>query len=190
MNWPPGAFIYMKVGPHGGETLDKILDRKGGELEKAGKIFWSYGGRGPLHPTTQVQPFSKEWTQKQGSVYLLMERLNSTGRSYGLRAGTARHYSEDRDGERKPVPEGILTAPPFALVLGEITSVDWELDLRDFKVGIGGKKGKNATYYIGNQVDKGCLVAARSTAGCPSKRVSIGYQARLLDPYAVFLHPA
>ena len=187
MNWPPHAFIYMKVGPHGGETLDDILSRKARELEKTDRIFWSYGGHGPLHPTTQVQPFAKEWTQQQGSVYVLMERLTRPSRSYGARAGTATHYSVNREGERKEIPKGIQTGPPHALVLGEITPVDRELDLRCFEVGVGRSKGRNATDYIRNQVDKGCLVAARSTPDHVSKPISIGYQARLLDPYAVFL---
>ena len=189
MNWPPHAFIYMKVGPHGGETFGEILSRKARELEKAGRIFWSYGGRGPLHPENQVQPFAKEWTQKQGSVHVLMERLNRTGYGSGPRAGTATHYSVTRDGEREAIPEGILTGPPHALVLGEITWVGKELYLGNFEVGIGLSKGKNATEYIGNRVDKGCLVAVGSTRGGVSKRVTIGYQARLLSPYAVFVFP-
>ena len=118
-----------------------------------------------------------------------MECLNRTGYGSGPRAGTATHYSVTRDGERETIPEGILTGPPHALVLGEITPVHLELDLGDFEVGVGPKKGKNATDYIGNHVDKGCLAEATSTPGGVSKRVTIGYQARLLDPYAVFLHP-
>ena len=195
MNWPPDAFIYMKVGPHGGETFDEILSRKNRELEKAGKIFWSYGGDhgGPLHPKTQVQPFAQEWTQNQGSVYVLMERLNSPGSRYGLPPGTATEYSVNRD-EWEGIPEGIQTglsrAPTGisrALVLAEIEPVNRELNLSHFEVGIGPKKGRNATDYIRNQTDKGCLVAARSTSRSCSKPISIGYQARLLDPYAVFL---
>ena len=184
----PQAFIYMKVGPHGGETLDEILERKARELETAGRIFWSYGGN-ILYPETQVQPFAQEWTQKQGSVYVLMERLNQDGYGSGPRAGTATCYSVTHDGERKTIPEGIRTGPPHALILGEITRVDWKLDLRDFEVGVGPSKCKNAADYIGNRVDKGCLVAASSTPDRVSKPVHIGYQALLLSPYAVFLFP-
>ncbi len=191
MDWPPDAFIYMKVGPHGGETLDEILSRKNRELEKAGRIFWSYGGDhgGPLHPKTQVQPFAEEWT----SVYVLMERLNSTYSGYGLPPGTATEYSVNREGWKR-IPEGIRTGLSRArsgisraLVLSEIEPVGRELDLGDFEIGIGPSKGKNATEYITGQSDKGCLVAARSTSDRPPKLISIGYQARLLDPYAVFL---
>ena len=197
MNWPPDAFIYMKVGPHGGETLDEILIRKNRELEKAGRIFWSYGGDhgGPLHPNNQVQPFAQEWTQKQGSVYVLMEPLNSAGSIYGLPHGTATKYSVNRDdNEWEAIPEGIQTGLSRArtgisraLVLAEIEPVGRELNLGNFEVGIGPRKGKNATEYITGQSDKGCLVAAGSTSDRPSKLISIGYQARLLDPYAVFL---
>ena len=187
MNWPPDAFIYMKVGPHGGETLNEILIRKNLEFEKEDKIFWSYGGgSGPLHPKTQVQPFAQEWTQKQGCVYVLMERLNNPSPRFGAPAGTATHCSVNGD-EWEGIPEGIPTAPPHALVLGEITPVDRELDLRDFAVGVGPSKGRNATDYIKYQVDKGCFVAARPMSGHLSKPISIGYLARLLDPYGVFL---
>ena len=195
MNWPPKAFIYMKVGPHGGETLDGILIRKNREFEKAGMIFWSYGGDhgGPLHPNRQVQPFAQEWT-KQGDVYVLMERLNSTRSNYGLPAGTATKYSANRDDGWEEIPIGIRTGLSRArsgisraLVLAEIERVDRELDLGDFEVGVGPSKGRNAAEYIKNQTDKGCLVVTRSTSDRPAKPISIGYQARLLDPYAVFL---
>ena len=186
MNWPPDAFIYMKVGPHGGEALDEILDRKRGEFKRAGKIFWSYGGF-TCHPRTQVNPFVEEWTQRQGSVYVLMERLENPGRLvYGAPAGTATHYSVDCE-VWDVIPKEISTAPKRAFVLGEITEVNRELDLRDFLVGIGRSKGENAAKYITNQVDKGCLVAGRSESDHPSKRVTIAYQARLLKPYAVFV---
>ena len=92
-----------------------------------------------------------------------MEQLNKRGFGFGPRAGTATHYSVTRDGEREAIPEGILTGPPYALVLGEITRVNRELDLGKLEVGIGRSKGRNATEYIGNQVDKGCLVAVGST---------------------------
>ena len=166
MDWPPNAFIYMKVGPHGGETLEDILRRKKRELQKAGRIFWSYGGDhgGPLHPKTQVQPFAEEWTEKQGCIYVLMERLNSRRSSYGRPAGTAMEYSVNRD-EWRGIPAGIRTGLSRAktgisraLVLAEIEPVNRELDLSDFEIGIGTSKGTNATDYIKNQTDKGCLV--------------------------------
>ena len=188
MNWPPDAFIFMKVGTNGDETLDAIMDRKRREIEKAGMTFWSYGSRGPLHPKTQVQPFAQDWVEKQGSVYLLMEQLPNRGPAPGPRAEKVRFASNGQNW--KDAPKGIRSGPyQHALVLGEITQVDKTIDLGDFEVGIGPKKGVNAANYIRGQVSRGCFVSASSSTGDSSKRIAIGYCAPLLYPYAAFLCP-
>ena len=189
--WPPDAFLYMKVGPHGPESLDEILVRKAREYEATGRIFWGYGGS-VLHPRTQVWPFAEKWTALQGSLYVLMERLPKPGPNHIPNTSTATHYSADGD-EYVKLPAGVRTGTAFALVLGEIIRVDREIDLRDFCVGVGDSKGKNAADYIKFQVDKGCIVAAggeKTPDLPPPKPVSIAYMARLLDPYAVFLRHA
>ena len=168
-NSKPKAFIFMKVGPHGGETLDEILDRKNRELKKAGMIFWSYGEKGPLHPTEQVQPFVERWVEKLDYIEVLMEPTKARSQ-YGPAAGTANSYSARNNKEgRESIPKGILTAPPHALMLGEIRRCDLKLDLRDCELGIGDNERTNAAQYLafrgmkeqtgrGRGADKGCLV--------------------------------
>ena len=51
------TIVFMKVGRHAGETFEEILERKQREYERAGRIFWGYGG-GTMHPTQKVQPSS------------------------------------------------------------------------------------------------------------------------------------
>ena len=87
----PTAFIFMKVGNHAGETFETILERKRREFDRAGKIFWGYGGT-TLHPIKHVQPFVKSWIQNAGAIQLVMEPINSKADPDLL---PAREYSAD-----------------------------------------------------------------------------------------------
>ena len=189
-NSKPEAFIFMKVGWHGGKPLEKILRRKKNELNEAGKIFWGYGGT-VLHPTNQVQPFAKEWVKKQGCIEVLMEVVGNNSGT-GPPAGTAKQFAVSDKELWKRIPKGIKTGGRHALVLDKIRECELELDLRDYKVGIGPSKDeKNAADYLRYRTDKAALVEARSKRNRPKepKCVSIKYRARLLCPYAVFLWP-
>ena len=203
---PKDAFIFMKVGPHGRENLDQIIERKKRELKEEEMTLWSYGKTGPLHPTTQVQPFAEERVEKLEFDYIevLMEEIEAPPR-YGAVAGTAKSYSVRNNKKGcKDIPEGVCTgAPEHALVLGEINRCDLELDLRDYVVGIGDKKETPASHYLAFRgmkeqtcrkrgADKGCLVKASSRYGgpdAPKAIVPIKYRARLLCPYSVFTFP-
>ena len=193
----PEAFIFMKVGTHGGECLKDILDRKKIELKKAKMIFWGYGGT-VLHPMNQVQPFVEKWKEESVCIEVLMEEINGDSKA-GPPAGTAKQFAVsykelvNDEGLWKRIPKGIETGGEYALVLDEIRECKLELDLRDYEVGIGpsSKSKKNAADYLSYKTDKGALVKARSTRNRPreSKRVQIKYRAYLKHPYAVFLWP-
>ena len=182
----PEALIFMRVGNHAGETFESILARKKREYEEAGKIFWGYGGT-TLHPTKHVQPFAKMWVEKKGSIRIVMQPIDSKANPDVL---PANEYSVDGV-NWEPIPAGIeVTGSKYAIVLDEILPGQLDLNLGDFQVGIGPSKGKSAAQYVRGRVDKGCFVSGRSDEDDPiiqSELVSIGYQARLLDPYAVML---
>ena len=182
----PQAFIFMRVGNHAGESFESILERKRRELDEAGRIFWGYGGT-TLHPIRHVQPFAKLWVQEQGSIQMVMEPINSKADPDVLQAN---EYSVDGI-EWEPLPSGIVvTGSRYAIVLDEIKPGQLDLDLRKFEVGIGPSRGRNASQYVKGRVDKGCFVAAQpvdSDPGASKAPLSIGFQARLVDPYAVML---
>ena len=186
---PKDAFLFMKVGPHGCESLDQILNRKEIELNEAGMIFWGYGGT-VLHPQNQVQPFVDQRVGELGRIEVLMQRIEGNSK-VGSHAGTAKLYAANDNEPWKCIPEGIKTGSKHALVLEEIRECELKLDLRDYKVGIGPSEGENAANYLKGRTDKGALVKAKSTRNRPreSKYVSIEYRAHLLCPYAVFLCP-
>ncbi len=182
----PQAFIFMRVGNHAGETFEEILERKQRELEDAGKIFWGYGGT-TLHPINHVQPFAKLWMQNAGSIQILMQPIESRADPDVL---PANEFSVDGSTWEPLEPGIVVTGSRYAVVLDEIKPGQLELDLRKFEVGIGPSRGRNAAHYMKGRVDKGCLVEAQSLPdGSDPQRppISIGFQARLLAPYAVML---
>lgn len=178
----PEAFIFMRVGKHAGEDFESILERKQRELDRAGKIFWGYGGT-TLHPVKHVQPFAKLWVQQAGSIQIIMEPIDSHADPDIL---PAQEYSIDGI-DWEPLPSGIVvTGSRYAVVLDEIKPGQLDLDLGQFEVGVGPSRGRNAAEYIRGRVDKGCFVA--SEVPDPTAKIrKIGFQARLIDPYAVML---
>jgi hypothetical protein len=185
MDTAPNAFIFMKVGNHAGETFDSILRRKNEEYRKAGRIFWGYGGSA-CHPLKQVRPFVEVWEKQNGSIYVLMQEIDSRAQPDLL---PAKEYSWDTV-NWEPLPEGInVLGSRYALVLDEIKPTDFEIDPQEYVIGIGAKQGKVAGEYMQGHIDKACLVRAESPAPNNAKvrRRKIKYAAKLLPPYGVLV---
>lgn len=184
MNTAPEAFIFMKVGNHAGENFESILRRKNEEYKKAGRIFWGYGGTA-CHPITQVQPFVKLYEKENGSVYVLMQEIDS--RAEPLIA-PAKQYSVDGV-NWYDIPDGIsVTGSRYALVLDEIKSTDFEIDSQSYEIGAGPSVGKNAADYMKGHIDKACLVKSNNSKENEPKKVKrIKLAAKLVAPYAVLL---
>ena len=72
--------IIMKYGVHAGESISNIIERKLNELKSTGKFYWGYGGS-LCHPISQVQPFLKEASENNDSVYLLLTPTKSNNYS-------------------------------------------------------------------------------------------------------------
>ena len=49
----PPAFVWCIAGPHIGETLIHIVDRKRRDIEHFGWCLWAYGGTGNAHAETR-----------------------------------------------------------------------------------------------------------------------------------------
>lgn len=177
------SIVFMKVGRHAGETLDEIIARKRQEYERAGMIFWGYGG-GTMHPVSRVQPFARSRLKDQGRIIFVMEAMQSNHPDTEI---FAKQYSVD--GEHwEDVPDGIqVRGSRYALVLNELMPADLDINLADYRVGIGPSEGMAADNYIRGRVDKGCLsYAGRSNVEEPARR-HISLVATLREPYAVLL---
>ena len=67
---------------------------------------------------------------------------------------------------------------------------EFEVNLKEFEVGLGQSRGKLASEYIKGQNDKGCLIYNElDIPPPPEQRIikQIGLVARVKEPFAVFL---
>jgi hypothetical protein len=183
----PERFVFMKVGNHAGETWEQILERKRRELERAGRTFWGYGGSA-CHPISQVQPFARLAVREHGSIFLVMEHIDSKGDPDLLPATEFSH-----DGIRwEPIPEGVsVTGSRYALILDEIVPGQLDLPLDRYEVGVGPSAGKPAEDYLQGRTDKGCFVRTQKprTPSLPPEKLvrKVAYLAKLKEPFAVLL---
>lgn len=177
----PGL-LFMKVGLHAGESFEEILERKKREYETTGMTFWGYGG-GTCHPTRYVQPFARLKIEQREKIYIVMQQIDSR---HAPETVMAEQYSEDGINWEN-IPEGIeVRSSRYAVVLGEIRQEEIEVDLADYKVGVGPSTGKSAPSYIKGRVDKACLTK-KAHIGGPPEIHKISHVAEIIDPYAVFI---
>lgn len=174
--------LFMKVGEHASEPLDKILQRKMREYEQTGMIFWGYGGSA-CNPLTQVQEFARQTAQIKEELIFLMNPVKSMHKLEN--APPATHYSiNGKDWLR--VPEGInVTGSKWALILDEIQPCELDINLSEFKVGIGPSTGKSASEYLRARTDKGCLIRSTPKFASKAEIRRVQFKARIIDPYAV-----
>ncbi len=178
------GLIFMKIGIHAQEGVEDIIARKKREYEQAGMIFWGYGGN-TCHPTTFIQPFAKTQAEHQAQVFLMMHKMTS---NHNADPVSAKQYSEDGI-EWKPIPEGIqVVGSRYAMVIGNLTEEQFDLNLRNLVVAMGPKRGALGTDYIQGHVDKGCFeYHERAETPEETELKHIDLYSPLKPPYAVFL---
>lgn len=169
----------MKVGPHGGESLEEILVRKQAELEGSplGVAYWGYGGS-VCHPTRQVQPLAHIAEGRVGVVFI---ETPSDPKIAPVRAQMI-----SRDGAAwNELPYGHVTSSKWALVLSTLHVTSASIDLADYEVAVGSSKGRPLEKYLRGRCDKACAWRNPSERQPDVRRiVAIG---QLADPWAVFL---
>ena len=182
----PGArLLYMKVGTHAEEPLDKILARKLKEIDEAGFAFWGYGG-GTCHPVTMVQPFARSYSEAGGKIYLCMQKMDSRNFAPSIRAD---EFSVDGI-QWEPIPSAInVTGSRYALVIQNLHEEKFDLPLADLRVALGNSMGAAGSKYISGRVDKACLEVTDAVRGMGDGKepVSISLVAEIVKPYAVFV---
>lgn len=181
---PGHGLVFMKVGTHARETLPDIIARKRRELDKAGVIFWGYGGN-TCHPLTFVQPFAKNHAAAGEDVFLIMEKMDSR---HFAEPEVAKDYSDDGV-TWHDVPKGVeVRGSRYAMVLGSLEEKEFDVDLTALSVASGASRGRTAFQYLKGRVDKGCFdVLDSGHVPEPNQTKRISLVARLKAPYAVFL---
>jgi hypothetical protein len=178
------AIVFMKVGRHAGEDFEEILARKREEYERAGMIFWGYGG-GTMHPIQRVQPFARMKIEEGSGLVLVMKSIISRHPDTSV---FAREYSKDGVNWQS-IPEGVrVRGSRYALVLDEVLPGDLEIDFAQYRVGVGPSAGRVASDYVQGRVDKACLERADSPPpGSEPRIIKTEFMAKLKEPYAVVL---
>lgn len=182
----PGAgFVFMKVGTHAREDLGDIIERKRKEIEDAGFALWGYGGN-TCHPLTMVQPFARDFVQRDGVIYLCMLTMESRHFAVPERA---EEFSADGVGWELIPPEINVRGSRYAMAIGDLEERPFDLQLAQTRVAIGNSLGRRGDRYVMGRVDKACLelVTSADDDGEQPEPVHIGYTARLVEPYAVLL---
>ena len=183
---PQQGILFMKVGVHAQETLDKIIDRKIREIEDAGYALWGYGG-GTCHPKTMVQPFAKQQVEQGNSIYLCMQEMVSNHFAEPVRA---EEFSVDgAKWESIPLAINVLGSR-YALAIKALHREEFVLPLNKTQVAVGNCRGRAGNDYIGGRVDKACLECGEDIAipvGPDEPVIQINLVAELCEPYAVFL---
>jgi hypothetical protein len=150
----PGAgLVFMKVGTHAGETLSDIIERKRREIDDAGHALWGYGGN-TCHPLTMVQPFARDFEQRDGVIYLCMQPMQSS--HFAVTERAVEFSSDGVDWEEIPAPINVLGSR-YALVINDLREEEFELPLAQTRVAIGSSTGRRGDRYIRGRVDKACL---------------------------------
>lgn len=181
MNYP--FIVFMKVGPHAGESFELIMQRKQQEIADTGMAFWGYGGT-LCHPFTQIRPFV-DFARRMGSDVLLAMSIVKGKGGNTLVSAEAVEYTADDYGW-KPIPSEIrVTGSKYALVLGDLREERFECDLQKYAVGVGRHAGYPASTYIRDRVDKACLCWRLGPEMGEERVLSVSYVAKLCAPYAV-----
>jgi hypothetical protein len=180
---PGEGLIFMKVGTHAQETLADIIERKQREIRDAGHALWGYGGN-TCHPL-KVQPFARDFEERDGVIYLVMEPM------------TSRHFAPPQRARQQSVDGVTWTDIPieinvlgsrYAMAIDDLHEEAFELPLSSTRVAVGTQLGRPGDQYIAGHVDKACLEYVEEPApGGGGKIAQIGLVARVVKPYAVLL---
>lgn len=182
------GFVFMKVGTHAEEPLDEIIERKRREVDEAGYALWGYGGNS-CHPKTMVQPFARDFVEREGTIYLCMQSMDS--RHFAVTERAVEYSGDGENWSEIPKPINVIGSR-FALKIADLQPDDFKVPLAQTKVAIGNQTGRPGDRYIRGRVDKACLELLDEEAEGREEvaLAQIDLVARLADPYAVFVRSA
>lgn len=193
--------IISIVGPHAGEELVKIVERKQEDTRLPSKrTFWLVNSRNATPET--VQEFCRA-TTNNGEVYCLLIKASNKGK--GAKdtkdESKAHSFKEKKDGEWKELKEisdvtGRFNSNTAGLVFSELKFLGEEgkgpVDLNNYSIWVMDQKKINPN--VGIKIKHGastvCAICNHpSEPGMKSSRRNIVCLGKLAPPFAVWLSP-
>lgn len=110
--------IYMSMGPHGGETVEQIVERKQDEIRSCGWSLWAFSSPIALKMHT--------FCEKAGNVYVVMAITGEAPFGKTIRADN--YYQLDNPCKRCGIPSEMLVTysgrKAYALVVEDYYEID------------------------------------------------------------------
>ncbi len=174
--------LFMKVGCHAREGIDEIYRRKALEEAENGVFYWGYGGT-LCHPSQQVHRLAR--LALANNELPLVAMIPTESKFVGSNS-IASELSVDRHSWLEIPPEVAIYGSRYALVCTDLRRVDIEIDLSQYMIAVGPSRGTLLSRYMCYRVDKACALKTDDESR-REKMASVGYTARLVSPFAVFL---
>jgi len=178
----PKEAILMKVGFHGIEELDAIIERKQLEIRQTGFAFWGYGGT-LCHPLLAIQPFINSLFSQREKVEVLFVVTSSPFHSKGTDVS---EFSIDGV-NWQDMPKGIrVSSSKFALVITGLEKIDGLIDASCYEIAFGPSKGKPLASYFRGRVDKAVITLCDRRADIQTI-IPVAFRATLVSPHAILV---
>ena len=173
-------FIIMKVGSHGDESFEQIINRKNCEQEKVGFMLWGYSGN--FLDVIQTRKFLN--SNNPTRAFILMSNTKSPFKNNPIRSN---FFSLDKEKWNR-LPEFLFTSGcDKAVVCRNLIPTDFNINLSNFRVAVGPSKGKLLSDYLKYRVDKACVYFSPNKQQNNKNIIKINWIAEILPPYTIYL---
>ena len=182
----PAAFVWCIAGPHIGETLVDIVERKRRDIEHFGWCLWAYGGLGNAHPETEVRRLAEEYAGGEALSLLMPD----TGKKYPDNGMPFTAYRHRRADEAVGIPDGMSPVTGGRSSWGFwVTSLDWSddavIDVGQYVAPYARRGPQPLHEYLKGSHGRACAARDANADTRLERRVHV--VAQLAPPYAVFL---
>lgn len=182
----PPAFVWCIAGPHIGESLGDIVERKQRDIENHGWCLWAYGGMGNAHPETEVRRLAAE--QADSSTLPLL--MPNTGKKYPDNGVPFSTYRTTRAAEPDAIPTGMSPVTggrsswAFWVTSLELVS-GASVDVGRYVAPYARRGAQPLGDYLKGSHGRACAALAPAPGQADERAIHI--VAELVAPYAVFL---
>jgi len=179
-NYLLDSFIIMKVGSHGKESFQEIIERKNKEQLNTGFMLWGYSGN--LLDVIETRNFFSN--QEKGRKFILMSETKSPFQNSPEKSS---FFSLNKI-DWHELPKSLYTTGcDKTVICRNLVKTNLYLDISLFVVATGPSKGKKLSEYLRFRTDKACAVFKNGIIKSQESLIQIDWIAEILPPYTIFL---